>query len=86
MGKVLNDLSGAWSATLVIIGDKLGLYKAMSDSKPVTPAEVSGCTGTTEGYIGEWLANQAAGGYIFYTIEPLRGGKKSSIEFLKIST
>ena len=40
MGKVLNDLSGAWSATLVIIGDKLGLYKAMSDSKPVTPAEV----------------------------------------------
>ena len=71
MGKVLNDLSGAWSATLIIIGDKLGLYKAMSDSKPVTPAELSGRTGTTEGYIGEWLANQAAGGYIFYTIEPL---------------
>jgi hypothetical protein len=47
---------------------------------------VSGRTGTTERYIGEWLANQAAGGYIFYTIESLRGGKKSSIEFLKIST
>ena len=40
MGKVLNDLGSAWSATLVVIEDKLGLYKAMSDSKPVTPAEV----------------------------------------------
>jgi hypothetical protein len=68
MGKVLNDLSGAWSDYLIVIGDKLGLYKAMSDSKPVTPAEVSGRTGTTEGYIGEWLENQAAGGYIFYTL------------------
>lgn len=66
MGKVFNDLGGAWSAVLVIIGDKLGLYKAMADSKPVTPAELASKTGTSERYIREWLANQAAGGYISY--------------------
>src|SRR3954465_15557078 len=51
---------------LVIIGDKLGLYKAMADSKPVTPAELASSTGTTERYVREWLSNQAAGGYISY--------------------
>jgi hypothetical protein len=66
MGKILNDLGGAWSAALVIIGDKLGLYKAMLDSKHITAAQLASKTGTTERYIREWLANQAAGGYISY--------------------
>lgn len=66
MGKVVNDLGATSSTVLVIIGDKLGLYKAMADSKPVTPAELASRTGTTERYIREWLANQAAGGYIRY--------------------
>jgi SAM-dependent methyltransferase len=66
MGKVVNDLGATWSTVLVIIGDKLGLYKAMADSKPVTVAELAGRTRTTERYIREWLANQAAGGYISY--------------------
>src|ERR671914_1170447 len=35
MGKVVNDLGATWSSVLVIIGDKLGLYKAMADSKPI---------------------------------------------------
>ena len=43
---------------LVIIGDKLGLYKAMADSKPITAEELASRTGTTERYIREWLANQ----------------------------
>jgi SAM-dependent methyltransferase len=66
MGKIVNDLGATWSTVLVIIGDKLGLYKAMADSKPITAAELASRTGTTERYIREWLANQAASGYISY--------------------
>jgi winged helix-turn-helix protein/methyltransferase family protein len=66
MGKVVNDLGATESTVLVIIGDKLGLYKAMADSKPVTPAELASRTGTAERYVREWLSNQAAGGYISY--------------------
>ncbi len=67
MGKVLTDFGGAASAILVYIGDKLGLYKAMSDfGKPITSEELANRTGTFERYIREWLANQAAGGYLTY--------------------
>lgn len=66
MNKVIGELGGAWSASLVIIGDKLGLYKAMSDSRPVTSQELAQKTNTNERYIREWLANQAAGGYLVY--------------------
>src|SRR5689334_2967 len=67
MGKVLSDFGGAASAVLVYIGDKLGLYKAMSDfGKPITSKELANITGTSERYIREWLANQAAGGYLTY--------------------
>ena len=66
MGKIVNDLGATWSTVLVIIGDKLGLYKAMADSKPVTAAELASRTRTNERYIREWLANQAASGYIRY--------------------
>lgn len=41
MGKIVNDLGATWSTVLVIIGDKLGLYKAMADFKPVTAAELA---------------------------------------------
>ena len=67
MGKVLSDFGGAASAVLVYIGDKLGLYKAMSDfGKPITSQELANITQTSERYIREWLANQAAGGYLSY--------------------
>ncbi|MFL6340896.1 MAG: class I SAM-dependent methyltransferase [Nitrososphaeraceae archaeon] len=67
MGKILSDLGGAASAVLVYIGDKLGLYKAMSDfGKPITSQELANLTLTSERYIREWLANQAAGGYLTY--------------------
>ena len=67
MGKVLSDFGGAASAILVYIGDKLGLYKAMADfGKPITSQKLANLTGTSERYIREWLANQAAGGYLTY--------------------
>jgi hypothetical protein len=67
MGKILSDFGGAASAILVYIGDKLGLYKAMSDfGKPITSQELANLTGTSERYIREWLANQTAGRYMTY--------------------
>jgi SAM-dependent methyltransferase len=67
MAKILSDFGGAASSILVYLGDKLGLYKAMSDfGKPITSQELASLTGTSERYIREWLANQAAGGYLIY--------------------
>ena len=67
MGKILSDFGGAASSVLVYIGVKLGLYKAMSDfGKPITSQELANLTATSERYIREWLANQAAGGYLIY--------------------
>ena len=64
--KAVGDLGGALTASLVVIGDKLGLYRAMGDSEPVTPAELAERTGTSERCVREWLAAQAASGYLTY--------------------
>jgi 2-polyprenyl-3-methyl-5-hydroxy-6-metoxy-1,4-benzoquinol methylase len=66
LGKAVGDIGAAMSANLVLIGDKLGLYKAMAKKGPVTPAELAKATKTTERYVREWLSNQAAGGYVTY--------------------
>jgi SAM-dependent methyltransferase len=66
LGKVLGELGASASALLVRIGDELGLYRAMADGEPVTPGELASRTGTAERYVREWLANQAAGGYVEY--------------------
>jgi 2-polyprenyl-3-methyl-5-hydroxy-6-metoxy-1,4-benzoquinol methylase len=66
LGKVVGDVGAAMSAALVVIGDKLGLYKAMAAAGPVTPAELAHRTETTERYVREWLNAQAAGGYVAY--------------------
>ena len=66
LGKVLADWGATASAALVVIGDRLGLYRAMAGAGPFTPAELAARTGTAERYIREWLLNQAAGGYVAY--------------------
>jgi SAM-dependent methyltransferase len=66
LGKAIGDIGAALSANMVLLGDKLGLYKAMAKMGAVTPAELAKATKTAERYIREWLANQAAGGYITY--------------------
>ncbi|HEV8061962.1 MAG TPA: methyltransferase domain-containing protein [Gemmataceae bacterium] len=66
MNQLFGDLGGTMTAAMVLIGDKLGLYKAMADGKPVTSAELAQKTGTTERYVREWLGNQAASGYVHY--------------------
>ena len=66
MGQFVGDLGAAMTAPLVMIGDKLGLYKAMADGAPVTPAELAERTGCRERYVREWLSQQAASGYVEY--------------------
>src|SRR6266567_377720 len=66
MGQVVGELGSAMNAALVLIGDKLGLYKAMAGAGPMTPAELAKKTSTDERYVREWLSAQAAGGYITY--------------------
>jgi SAM-dependent methyltransferase len=66
MGRFVGDLGAALSAALVVIGDRLGLYRAMADGSGVTPDELAERTGTDARYVREWLSNQAAGGYVSY--------------------
>jgi SAM-dependent methyltransferase len=66
MGRFVGDLGAAMSAALVVIGDRLGLYRAMADGEPMSPEELAQRTGTDARYVKEWLSNQAAGGYVSY--------------------
>ncbi|MDX6640876.1 MAG: hypothetical protein QOF12_1887, partial [Solirubrobacteraceae bacterium] len=66
MGQFVRDMGACATAPLVLIGDKLGLYKAMADGAAVTPAELAQRTGCRERYLREWLCQQAASGYVEY--------------------
>ncbi len=64
--QALGDIGGALTAALVVVGDKLGLYRAMASAGPLTSAELAARTGTAERCVREWLAAQAAAGYVEY--------------------
>ena len=64
LGKIVGDLGAAYSVPLVRMGEQLGLYAALRDHGPLTSAGLAEHTGCAERYVREWLANQAAGGYI----------------------
>jgi SAM-dependent methyltransferase len=64
--RVVADVGAGMSAALVLLGDRLGLYKAMAGAGPLTPTALAQKTGTAERYVREWLANQAASGYVAY--------------------
>lgn len=66
MGKMVGDMSTAMSGALVLIGDRLGLYKALAENGPATSEQLAKRTGTAERYVREWLAAQAASGYVEY--------------------
>lgn len=74
MGKMLADVGAAVNTSLMLIGDKLGLYKALAGAGPMNSAELAQATGTAERYVREWLAAQAASGYVDYSS---RSGKFS---------
>jgi SAM-dependent methyltransferase len=66
LGRFVQDLGATMSAGNVLIGDELGLYRALAESGPLTPVELAEYTGTAERYVREWLPGQAAGGYVSY--------------------
>lgn len=65
LGLVVNELGAASNAALVVLGDRLGLFRALAES-PMTAAELAGRTGTSERYVREWLSAQAASGFVSY--------------------
>ena len=66
MSRAVSDIGAVFSAPLMMIGEKLGLYKAMAHAGPLTSHQVAERSGTAERYVREWLSNQAAGGYVLY--------------------
>lgn len=66
IGKAVSDLGATMSTALVVIGDRLGLWKAMAAAGPMTAAELAQRTETSERYIREWLNAQASAGYVTY--------------------
>ncbi|HLH44836.1 MAG TPA: class I SAM-dependent methyltransferase [Bryobacteraceae bacterium] len=66
MGKAIADMGAAVHAVLILMGDRLGLYKAMADCKPVSSGELAQRTGLHERYVREWLNANAASGYVTY--------------------
>lgn len=66
VGKALGDLGSALTASLVVIGDKVGLYRAMADGAPVDAAELARRTDTSERCVREWLSAMAAADYVTY--------------------
>ena len=67
MNKAIQDIAGSSTAMLVILGERLGLYKAMAEeNKYITFQQLANKTGTNERLVKEWLANQVSAGYIEY--------------------
>ncbi|NLD70264.1 MAG: class I SAM-dependent methyltransferase [Limnobacter sp.] len=65
MERFVGDLGAAYHAGMVVIGERLGLYKALAATS-MTSTELAARTGTDERYVREWLSSQAAGGYVTY--------------------
>src|SRR4051812_3977481 len=66
LGQAVGELGAAMNVSLVLIGDRLGLYKGMAGVGPMTSADLAKKTGTDERYVREWLSAQAAGGFVEY--------------------
>jgi SAM-dependent methyltransferase len=69
--RAVEEVGATLNAALVVMGDKLGLYRALAGAGGLTPVELARRTGASERYVREWLNAQAAGGYVDY--DPDRG-------------
>ena len=78
VGKMVGDLGAVVSGALVVLGDRLGLYRALAEFGPADSAKLATSTGLDERDLREWLANQAASGYVNY--EPKTGCFSMSAE------
>jgi SAM-dependent methyltransferase len=64
--RAVEEVGATLNAALVVMGDKLGLYRALAGAGALTPVELARRTGVSERYVREWLNAQAAGGYVTY--------------------
>jgi SAM-dependent methyltransferase len=67
--RAVDEVGATLNTALVVMGDRLGLYRALAGAGPLTPGELAARTGTAERYVREWLNAQAAGGYVDYEID-----------------
>src|SRR5262245_43986081 len=77
LGRFVGDLGATMAAGNIVVGDRLGLYRALAEG-PLRPHELAERTGTAPRYVDEWLRGQAAGGYVEY--DPERGTYRLSDE------
>jgi hypothetical protein len=70
--RLIRDLGGSVAAAAAVIGDRLGLYRALADGGPQTSAELAERTGTYEPYVREWLTAEARYGYVTHDPEAAR--------------
>ncbi|EJC77964.1 methylase involved in ubiquinone/menaquinone biosynthesis [Rhizobium leguminosarum bv. trifolii WSM2012] len=66
VGRLVGDVGAAMSGALVVLGDKVGIFKAMADGTPLTVEQLAAKTGVKERYLREWLSAQAAADYVVY--------------------
>jgi 2-polyprenyl-3-methyl-5-hydroxy-6-metoxy-1,4-benzoquinol methylase len=64
--RAVEEVGATLNTALVVMGDRLGLYRALAEAGPLSPADLAERTGTAERYVREWLNAQAAGGYVSY--------------------
>ena len=64
--RAVDEVGATLNTALVVMGDRLGLYRALAGAGPLSPAELAERTNTAERYVREWLNAQAAGGYVEY--------------------
>jgi SAM-dependent methyltransferase len=64
--RAVDEVGATLNSALVVMGDRLGLYRALAGTGGLSPAELAERTGTAERYVREWLGAQAAGGYVTY--------------------
>src|SRR6516165_7305964 len=67
MGKLITEMGGAAMIANVIVGEELGLYRAMADGVPTTPEALAAKTGCHPRLLREWLSAHAAAGYMEHT-------------------
>jgi 2-polyprenyl-3-methyl-5-hydroxy-6-metoxy-1,4-benzoquinol methylase len=64
--QAVDEIGATLNAALVVMGDRLGFYRALAGAGPLTSGQLAERTGTAERYTREWLKTQAAGGYVDY--------------------
>jgi 2-polyprenyl-3-methyl-5-hydroxy-6-metoxy-1,4-benzoquinol methylase len=70
--RAVDEIGATLNTALVVMGDRLGFYRALAGAGPLTPAELAERTGTAQRYVREWLNAQAAGGYVDYDPDTVR--------------